>query len=93
MVGRGDDFIAHGGAFIVFVLTLGWGLTSGFKRAMSFQETGGLWVVAMLYGLSDEYHQSFVSGRCASLEDAVADGMGALIGALGSWLVLRRVYG
>jgi len=79
--------------FFVFILTLGWGSTSGFKRTMSFKEAGGLWVIAMLYGLSDEYHQSFILGRSPTLGDAVADGMGSLIGALGSWLVLRRFYG
>lgn len=36
------------------------------------------WVFASLYGLSDEYHQSFVPGRDASLYDALADSLGAL---------------
>ncbi|HEV2066983.1 MAG TPA: VanZ family protein, partial [Thermomicrobiales bacterium] len=36
--------------------------------------------VAVLYGLTDEWHQSFVPGRDASLLDIVVDGIGALCG-------------
>ena len=33
-----------------------------------------------LYGLSDEWHQSFVAGRCADINDWFADSLGAVIG-------------
>jgi VanZ family protein len=36
-------------------------------------------VLACLYGLSDEYHQSFVAGRDASLFDVLVDTLGASI--------------
>ncbi len=35
--------------------------------------------VVILYGLSDEFHQSFVSGRTADLFDATADVVGGCI--------------
>jgi|SRR5579859_964132 len=38
-------------------------------------------VVALGYGLSDEFHQLFVRNRSADLHDAMADGIGGLIGA------------
>ncbi len=38
------------------------------------------------YGLSDEWHQSFVPGRSAEVGDAVADFAGGLAG---SWLYLK----
>ena len=38
--------------------------------------------VALVYGLSDEIHQIFVSGREFSLLDLAADGVGAGIGTL-----------
>jgi len=37
---------------------------------------------AFLYGLSDEYHQSFVGGRFTSLVDVFADTLGGFIGAI-----------
>ena len=44
---------------------------------------------ATLYGLSDEWHQSFVATRQADMLDAVADFVGSALGAgayLGWWL-------
>ena len=44
-----------------------------------------------LYGLTDEWHQSFVPGRDASLWDALADTVGSTLGAFGMARVgLRR---
>ena len=37
---------------------------------------------ATLFGLSDEWHQSFVPGRSAEGWDLAADALGALLGAL-----------
>ena len=39
-----------------------------------------------LYGLSDEWHQSFVPGRNAGAGDALADFAGSLVG---SWFYLH----
>jgi VanZ family protein len=38
-------------------------------------------VLALGYGLSDEFHQLFVRNRSADLYDAMADGIGGLVGA------------
>jgi len=35
--------------------------------------------IAILYGVSDEFHQLFVIGRCASSWDVLVDGIGGLI--------------
>lgn len=53
------------------------------------------WVVqvallATLYGLSDEFHQSFIPGRSAEVWDLLADGCGALLGAALTGLLLVR---
>ncbi len=53
--------------------------------------TGAPWAalsLAVLYGVSDEWHQSFVVGRSPSLADLAADAVG---GGAGAWLWrLRR---
>jgi VanZ family protein len=49
-------------------------------------------LAAVLYGLSDEVHQSFIPGRDASVGDVVADALGALLGAA-AWVVGCRVLG
>lgn len=47
--------------------------------------------LAALYGVSDEWHQSFVPGRFASGGDLVADAVGAAAGA--AVVFLRRKEG
>jgi VanZ family protein len=42
----------------------------------------GAITLAVAYGLTDEFHQMFVPGRSADLYDVVADGLGALLGAV-----------
>lgn len=56
----------------------------------------GAWLAASLYGMSDEWHQSFVPGRDANWLDVWTDSAGAAAGALGwrcgarALTVLRR---
>ncbi len=40
-------------------------------------------VIAMLYGVADEWHQSFVPGRFASLTDVLLNGVG--VGLVAWW--------
>jgi VanZ family protein len=40
----------------------------------------------LLYGISDEFHQSFIPKRCVSIWDVVADGVGAIL-VVAWWLV------
>ena len=53
-----------------------------------------IWLVAavlsILYGASDEWHQSFVPGRFATLADWVADVLGSIAGVLVVYLYYRR---
>ena len=47
-------------------------------------------VYALLYGVSDEFHQSFVPGRTLSGTDLLADVLGAVV-AVTLWLAFDRI--
>jgi len=47
-------------------------------------------LVAIAYSLSDEFHQSFVPSRTASIYDCMIDTAGAFIGLVIIWLWSRR---
>ncbi len=85
----GGDLVAHFAAY-----TLMGGL---FFRAIALSSSWSRWkvflsaaVAGALYGLSDEFHQSFIPGRFATVEDAVADALGSVFGAACGLLVYQR---
>ncbi len=45
------------------------------------------WILALLYAATDEFHQSFVPGRLATVMDVGIDGVGA---AIALWWAKRR---
>ena len=47
-------------------------------------------VFSILYGASDEWHQTFVPGRFATVADWVADVLGAIVGVLGVYLYYKK---
>jgi VanZ family protein len=49
------------------------------------------WLIATLYGVTDEWHQLYVPGRTSELRDLVNDTAGALaaVGAAGAWGIMR----
>lgn len=56
---------------------------------------GGALLFAVAYGVSDEFHQMFVPGRSATLEDLALDTIGAALGLVGAVIAawaLRRLW-
>jgi VanZ family protein len=82
------DKAAHFGAYSI----LGFFLYLGFSKRLSSRgksAAAAVFIIAVLGGL-DEIHQIFVLGRCASIEDVIADvlggGAGALIARVGAFV-------
>jgi VanZ family protein len=71
-----SDKIAHLILYTVLGATLAWGRVSGRSRLPHVLFVG----IGMLYGLSDEWHQSFVPGRDSSVGDLAADIAGLVLG-------------
>jgi VanZ family protein len=53
---------------------------SGIKRYVFLAAV----ILAVFYGVTDEFHQAFVPGRDSSIGDAFADFAGALLGGAGA---------
>jgi VanZ family protein len=49
---------------------------------MAFPHKGWAWLIATLYAVSDEYHQTFVPGRSGLVSDVIIDSLGALAALL-----------
>lgn len=75
----GQDKLEH---FLAYGL-LGLLLSRSLKpmRVETWQRILLITALTTLYGISDEYHQSFVPGRDVSALDVLADGMGGFLAA------------
>ncbi|OIP78839.1 MAG: hypothetical protein CO002_01580 [Candidatus Portnoybacteria bacterium CG_4_8_14_3_um_filter_44_10] len=86
------DFILRKGAhiveFAVLFLLLLRALEKGHNLATK-KALGWAFVLTIFYAVSDEYHQSFVAQRVASLTDVAIDSLGVL---LIIWRRLRRFF-
>lgn len=69
--------LGHFTVYFVLAVLIWWGL--GARELTVRQRVGIAFTIAVLYGVSDEWHQSFVPGRHASVLDLIADAAGALI--------------
>ena len=47
-------------------------------------------LITLLYALSDEWHQSFIPGRSATLSDVAVDAAGAAVGLAVSMLLCKK---
>jgi len=90
--GLSDKHI-HALAFGLLALACLFGLVHGQWRRVDLRWAVVAAVMASLYGVSDEWHQSFVPGRTADWADVRADAIGAVIAAGAGWawaILLRR---
>jgi VanZ family protein len=75
------DYVAHAINYSVLGVLLIWALAGGEWAAMTRPLMLSAVVLAVLLGIADEFHQSFIPGRDPSLHDVLADAVGASIGA------------
>lgn len=86
------DWLAH----VVEYGVLGFLLARALKRTRPRLSPAWFYAAALaigvFYAVSDEYHQSFVPSRDASVHDGLADTLGIALGAW-SWTRRRPVQG
>jgi VanZ family protein len=81
-----DTIVKKGGHVIGYAI-LAWSYWYAFR--MREDKRGLVWLFAVLYALSDEFHQSFVAGRHSSIWDVlIFDNLGAMISL---WIVSNRI--
>ncbi|MBE0608532.1 MAG: VanZ family protein [Dehalococcoidia bacterium] len=84
-----QSYLAHTVEFGVFGF-LAAGLVAAFRpSAPTWRVALAAWLLALLYGISDEFHQSFVANRHASALDVAFDALGGAIGVGLGIAVLR----
>jgi VanZ family protein len=74
----GEDKLLHGGGYALLGALLSAALVDVVRAGRVLLLAAAL---ASLYGVADEWHQSFVPGRTSDVLDWTADTVGALAGA------------
>lgn len=81
----GLDKLAHGVAFGILAALCAQALEPlGELRSLVLAV-----VLASVYGMTDEFHQTFVEGRTPDVLDWVADTVGAMLFVAGVWFLRR----
>jgi VanZ family protein len=82
----------HFGSYALLATLLVRALASGRLRNINVRVAIGAVLLATFYGMTDEFHQMYVPGRTAALDDLAADALGAATAAvlLLAWAIIRR---
>ena len=81
------SILGHLGAYFVLAILLARALLT-FGRPLS-ETLAVAWVAAVLYGVTDEFHQSFVPNRYPDIVDVATDAVGAALALTLVWWRLR----
>ena len=87
------DVSLHEAAYFGLTLLLIRALAKGEWNGVTRTTLAAAWGMAVVYGVTDEYHQSFVPNRHAELRDLAADAIGAFAATIvaGAWGIIRRL--
>jgi VanZ family protein len=88
-----SDVSLHEAVYFGLTLLLIRALAGGRLAGVSPWTLVAAWCLAVAYGITDEWHQSFVPMRHPDVRDLIADGVGALAAAVvvGAWVIIRRL--
>ena len=75
------DWTTHGAGYAVLAVLACRALAGGLVPPVTLRVAALAVIISVLYGVTDEWHQSFVPGRTADVWDLVKDLAGAVAGA------------
>ncbi|MBI4595389.1 MAG: VanZ family protein [Candidatus Tectomicrobia bacterium] len=87
-----SDKLYHTAAYVVMCMLWRW----AFQPYRSFNYHGKAWAWAIgltiLYGISDEIHQSFIPSREADVLDVLSDALGAFLAPLPYYFLKEKIF-
>ena len=73
------DKALHASGYALLALLWLWGLSDRFRRPVTWTVALAAWGLTVVYGATDEWHQSFVPPRQMDAADWLADAIGSAI--------------
>jgi VanZ family protein len=87
---RHIDKVEHAIAYLLLSLAY-YNVASGGGRRGGWGIALGVWLAAVAFGISDEWHQTYVPGRSGEIADVLADAAGSAVG-VGLALALHKAF-
>lgn len=79
------DKVLHCLAYAVLGCTFLFALPPQWRQQRPVPASWATVVFCLLYGISDEFHQSFIPGRFAGIDDVAADFAGGVLAVAAYW--------
>ena len=79
------DKVLHCLLYAVLGLAALWALSPQFRQQRPVMAGVGVVLFCLVYGISDELHQSFVPGRSCDIFDVMADVSGGVLAVVCGW--------
>lgn len=75
-----QDIVFHAIEYGIFAILVSRAVKAYYPSINFVRRFGWVFLVSILYAISDEFHQSFITNRDASVFDTIIDSVGAFIG-------------
>ena len=85
------DKLCHATAYATLALSCLYAIPPARRNKNFFQTACAVVLFCLLYGISDEFHQSFIAGRYPDWHDLVADTAGPLLAVIG-WRIYENRF-
>lgn len=85
--------LAHFTLYGILAVLISWAFRRAAPGASTRAIVASAWIACVAYACSDEYHQSFVAGRDASIADLGFDAAGAAIALLFIVVAIHKARG
>lgn len=79
------DKPSHSLAYMGLSVSIARALGGGLPARLGMGTAAAAVLLTVAYGVSDEFHQSFVPGRSSDVHDVYADAIGAILGTVACW--------
>jgi VanZ family protein len=87
------DVRLHAVAYFGLMVVVTRAFAHGTWTGVTVRTLGIAWLITVLYGATDEWHQMYVPLRTAEGHDLIADAIGAFAAgiSLKAWVIIRRL--
>ena len=79
------DKLLHCLLYAVLGLAALWALSPQFRQKRPVLAAVGIVLFCLFYGITDEFHQSFIPGRSCDVFDVMADASGGVLAVICGW--------